>query len=258
MSSGDGIGDRAECADAVVLGGDGGGSSRSRRFAIFDLDGTLIDYEGQSHVGLAEGLRGAGLEPEALTWELHASIIGMRPENWSHKILTNLKVDLEAFSCQQYTRAYHDVMEGLYDRIQPMPGAEELVSHLSTLGVRMAIATSSVRKSFDTKMAYHPKLLAPMEVVVTGDDPAVERGKPAPDIFLEAARRLGAQPEDCVVFEDSPHGITAAKAAGMHAVAIPDSRLPGNDFSHADRVVSSLREWLDEQPRAGAAAESPT
>ncbi|CAK0864865.1 unnamed protein product [Prorocentrum cordatum] len=139
-------------------------------------------------------------------------------------------------------------------RMRSLRGAEELVSHLSTLGVRMAIATSSVRKSFDTKMTYHPKLLAPMEVVVTGDDPAVHRGKPAPDIFLEAARRLGAQPGECVVFEDSPHGITAAKAAGMHAVAVPDPRLPGNDFSHADRVVSSLRQWLEELPPTGDAA----
>eukprot|EP00933_Yihiella_yeosuensis_P008481 TRINITY_DN113945_c0_g1_i1.p3 TRINITY_DN113945_c0_g1~~TRINITY_DN113945_c0_g1_i1.p3 ORF type:complete len:108 (+),score=27.50 TRINITY_DN113945_c0_g1_i1:27-326(+) len=98
-------------------------------------------------------------------------------------------------------------------------------------------------------MAFHPRILAVAEVVVTGDDPAVKRGKPAPDIFLEAANRLGAPPGECVAFEDSPHGIAAAKDAGMYAVAIPDERLPGNNFSRADRILSSLEEWLEELPK---------
>ncbi|CAE8653265.1 unnamed protein product, partial [Polarella glacialis] len=134
-------------------------------------------------------------------------------------------------------------MERLYSDITTMPGANELVARLQELRVPMAIATSSVKSSFDVKMTYHPQLLEPMAAVVTGDDPAVLRGKPAPDIFLEAARRLRAEPSRCVVFEDSPHGIAAARAAGMFAVAIPDERLPGNDFSQADQVLATLAEW---------------
>jgi len=137
-------------------------------------------------------------------------------------------------------------MERLYEGIEPMRGAVELVERLQSCGVRMAIATSSVRKSFDTKMKHHPRILAAMEVVVTGDDPLVRHGKPAPDIFLEAARRLSASTCECVAFEDSPHGIAAAREAGMYAVAIPDARLPGNDFSQAHRVLGSLEEWLAE------------
>lgn len=219
------------------------------RCAIFDLDGTLLDYEGQSHIALAEGLNGAGLTPDALTWEIHASIIGTRPESWSQNILKVLGVAPEAFSPQQYVDAYHKVMEGLYAQIVPMRGAVELVERLHVLKMPMAIATSSVKSSFDLKMSFHPRLLMPMSVVVTGDDPAVKEGKPAPDIFLEAARRLGFPPHECVVFEDSPHGIDAAQSAGMYAVAIPDARLPGNDFSHADRILSSLEDWLAELPK---------
>jgi len=124
-----------------------------------------------------------------------------------------------------------------------MPGAVELVERFAKSQIPMAIATSSIKKSFDIKMSYHPQLLKPMKAIVTGDDPSVRSGKPAPDIFLEAARRLGAEPHHCVVFEDSPHGITAARAAGMYAVAIPDSRLPGNDFSSANQCISSLAEF---------------
>jgi pseudouridine-5'-monophosphatase len=73
-----------------------------------------------------------------------------------------------------------------------------------------------------------------------GDDPRVRRGKPAPDIFLVAADDLGAAPADCVVLEDAPAGVAAARAAGMQVVAVPD---PANDqaqFADANRVVTSL------------------
>ncbi|CAE8615836.1 unnamed protein product, partial [Polarella glacialis] len=212
-------------------------------FAIFDLDGTLLEYEGKSHVALCEGLREARLGEEAVSWELHASIIGTRPETWSREILAKLGVPPEVLSAEAYVDAYHHSMERLYSDITTMPGANELVARLQELRVPMAIATSSVKSSFDVKMTYHPQLLEPMAAVVTGDDPAVLRGKPAPDIFLEAARRLRAEPSRCVVFEDSPHGIAAARAAGMFAVAIPDERLPGNDFSQADQVLATLAEW---------------
>mmetsp|Transcript_110332 Transcript_110332/g.307405 ORF Transcript_110332/g.307405 Transcript_110332/m.307405 type:complete len:137 (-) Transcript_110332:78-488(-) len=133
--------------------------------------------------------------------------------------------------------------------LEPMRGAVELVERLSALDVRMAIATSSPRAAFDKKMAHQPWLLAPMSAVVTGDDPEVMRGKPAPDIFLEAARRLGADPADCVVFEDAPSGVRAGHEAGAYTVAIPDDRFLGTgDFSPADRILASLEEWVAELP----------
>ena len=90
----------------------------------------------------------------------------------------------------------------------------------------MAIATSSPRHSFDKKMKYHQNILASMSAVVTGDECA--HGKPAPDIFLEAARRLGCDPKQCIVFEDSPLGIEGAQRAGCRTVALPDPRMPEN------------------------------
>jgi beta-phosphoglucomutase-like phosphatase (HAD superfamily) len=86
-----------------------------------------------------------------------------------------------------------------------------------------------------------------MKEIVTGDDPAVKNGKPAPDIFLEAARRLNIPPKNCLVFEDSTTGCSAAKSAGCTVVAVPDPRVesPHQTFGTdiADDIVSSLTEF---------------
>ena len=71
-----------------------------------------------------------------------------------------------------------------------------------------------------------------MKAIVAGDDPAVTNGKPAPDIYLEAARRLNVDPKDCLVFEDALSGVRSGKAAGCYVVAIPDPR-----FSEEEKVI---------------------
>ena len=102
----------------------------------------------------------------------------------------------------------------------------------------MAIATSSPRASFDKKMKHHPKILARMSAVVCGDE--IANGKPAPDIFLEAANLIECDPRRCVVFEDSPAGIQGAHAAGSLAVALPDARMPSN----APRFAALGARWM--------------
>ena len=85
-----------------------------------------------------------------------------------------------------------------------------------------------------------------MAAVVTGDDPSVKNGKPAPDIFLEAARRLGVDPTDCLVFEDSTSGCQSAKAAGCFVVAVPDPRMDKSVFEGiADQVLDDLTYFGD-------------
>ena len=85
---------------------------------------------------------------------------------------------------------------------------------------------------------HHADILCKFRAVVTGDE--VLSGKPAPDIFIEAARRLGCTPARCIVFEDSPAGIEAAHAAGCLAVALPDARMPNN----APRFAALAPRWL--------------
>jgi pseudouridine-5'-monophosphatase len=79
-------------------------------------------------------------------------------------------------------------------------------------------------------------------VIVCGDDPRVARLKPAPDVFLVTARELGAQPETCLVFEDSLAGVSAARAAGMQVVALPDPAMDKSRYSEADLVIGGYAE----------------
>ena len=88
------------------------------------------------------------------------------------------------------------------------------------------------------KRAHNEGLFAPMTTIVTGDDPSVRNGKPAPDIFLEATRRLGLDPKDWLVFEDSISGCQSAKAAGCVVIAVADSRMEKSAFDGiADQVL---------------------
>jgi len=201
---------------------------------IFDLDGTLIDYEGASHVALAAPLRRHG---KAFPWALHAKIVGTKPEDWSRIIVEASGLD-KVLPATEYAEQYFEEVAGLYSTIPAWPGTVDLLEKLLAAGFPLAIATSSPRSSFEKKMAFHPEILGKMAATVTGDE--VSRGKPHPEIFLEAARRLGCEPTRCLVFEDAPAGLAAAHAAGCLAAALPDARMPTN----AHRFTELAPRWL--------------
>jgi mannitol-1-/sugar-/sorbitol-6-/2-deoxyglucose-6-phosphatase len=124
----------------------------------------------------------------------------------------------------------------------PMPGVTEAIALFRKLGLRLAIASSSPRRLID---AVCERLgLTEIEVRCSALDEV--NGKPAPDVYLAAARALGVAPARCLAIEDSAHGVVAAKSAGMRCIAIPDPLLgadPG--FREADAVLPSLTS-LDE------------
>jgi len=126
---------------------------------------------------------------------------------------------------------------------QPMPGVADAVALCTRLGLSLAIASSSPRRLID---AVCDRLgLGGIQVRCSAADEA--NGKPAPDVYLAAARRLGVAPASCVAIEDSPNGIAAAKAAGMTCVAIPDPLLTADPgYRQADLILPSLT-MLDER-----------
>jgi mannitol-1-/sugar-/sorbitol-6-/2-deoxyglucose-6-phosphatase len=123
----------------------------------------------------------------------------------------------------------------------PMPGVRQAISLFQRSGLRLAIASSSPKRLIDVVCA---RLELDIEVRCSAlDEP---NGKPAPDVYLAAARRLQLSPACCLALEDSPAGVVAAKSAGMSCLAVPDPLLTGDPrYRRADLVLSSLTE-LDE------------
>lgn len=134
------------------------------------------------------------------------------------------------------------------EEIEACIGANELLDALSTTTrLPMAIATSSRYAGVEKKRKRHDRIFQHIKVIVAGDDPAVPNGKPAPDIYLEAARRLDVHPSECLVFEDALSGVRSAKAAGCFVVAIPDKRFSDTEkkifMAEADVVIEDLQQF---------------
>jgi len=107
--------------------------------------------------------------------------------------------------------------------VKILPGVREIVSHLKKNGVRCAIATSSPRDILEAKKFGKDDFFGMFDALVCADD--VQNGKPDPEIFLKAADAIGADPANCLVFEDAPAGLRAARLAGMKTVALPNSHV---------------------------------
>lgn len=198
---------------------------------IYDLDGTLLDTE-PLYIQTTNAIfarYGMVLPPE-----VRVQMMG-RPTPIAVPLMlreTGLPMTAEAFIA-----AREEALHALFPSAVPMPGADALTRHLHAHGIPQAVATSSTRLSLEHKLSRHGEWFGMFDAVVIAAD--VTHGKPAPDIFIEAARRIGAPPESCLVFEDAPIGVEAALAAGMHVVAVPE---PGHadHVRHAHAVLTSL------------------
>jgi beta-phosphoglucomutase len=124
------------------------------------------------------------------------------------------------------------------DVLRPLPGAVELVTALDDNGFALAVASSGPRANVALILDILG-LATRFDFLSTGDE--VTHGKPHPEVFLKAIQGLGRQPTECVVIEDAPQGVQAARAAGTAVVAVTSSR-PRADLADADLVVDSLTE----------------
>lgn len=145
-----------------------------------------------------------------------------------------------------YLDQFHELCRLRYPNVNLMPGAEHLIRYLKSIDVPIAVGTSSSMEMVKIKTKNHKELFGLFNHIVCGsDDPEVKNGKPAPDIFLVAAKRFPCSPSpcSCLVFEDAPNGVTAGKAAGMQVVMVPDPRVPKESTKHATIVLKSLEDF---------------
>jgi pseudouridine-5'-monophosphatase len=210
--------------------------ARRSRFAIFDLDGVLLDTEPLYTDATAQVAARFG---KIYDWSIKRDCIGRGTLEAARIIVDALALPL---SPEALVLERDRVLVDLVARAPAIAGAEAFTRALADRGIPMAIATSTEAPLFAIKAARNRDWLAIFRAAVCGDDPRVARSKPAPDIFLAAAQELGAPPADCLVFEDSPFGVEAACAAGMQVIALPDPAMDRARYARADAVVSGFAE----------------
>ena len=206
--------------------------------ALFDMDGLLLDTE----VIYIEAMQAAArtLGQREMPVEFCHSMVGVP----GHEC--NLMIEAhygEGFSIAEFRKHFSTDLRRLMDGGIPLkPGVVELLDFLTGRGLPLAVATSARRTSAEHHLD-KAGLLDRFAALVTRDD--VERAKPHPDIYLEAARRLGVPPERCLAFEDSNIGLAAAHAAGTMAFMVPDlvAALPESRAKSLD-VVPDLHAAL--------------
>ena len=148
----------------------------------------------------------------------------------------------DAYPYERYKQEVSDLFHARYDggRLPTKPGVREILAWLQERRIPVALASSTRLASVRQELG-EAGLLPFFQVVKGGDD--VVHGKPAPDIFLLAAKQLGCDPAACYVLEDSPNGIRAAAAAGMHSIMIPDLQEPDEEMRRlAEVILRDLRE----------------
>jgi HAD superfamily hydrolase (TIGR01509 family) len=200
---------------------------------IFDLDGVLIDSE-----EVWDEARREFVADQGGRWhdDAQRDMMGMSSPEWSGYVRDKLGVDL---SPEQISEEVVARLSGLYRaRLPLLPGAREAVERLAREWP-LGLASSSNRELIDLVLDV-AGLGRFFRVTVSSEE--VARGKPAPDVYLEAAGRLGVAPDRCAAIEDSQNGIRAASSAGMRVIAIPNPAFPPGEeaLAAADRILESL------------------
>jgi HAD superfamily hydrolase (TIGR01509 family) len=203
------------------------------RAVVFDFDGLILDTEG----------------PVLIAWQEAFAAHGCRPlttEEWAQEIGTAGALDLVALLQERATRAVDlDAMQErrrarrdeLLAAEMVLPGVREWLDEADALGLEVAIASSSPPDWVEPHLERLEMRHRFASVVCCGDGIAA---KPAPDTYLAACAAIDVAPGESLAVEDSPHGVTAAKQAGLRCVAVPHAITEQLDLSHADFRIRSL------------------
>lgn len=206
---------------------------------VFDLDGVLIQSEEVWDAVRERFVRERGGRYDE---EVQRAMMGMSAPEWSRYLHETAGVpdEPEAIDAEVVRR----MLAAYRERLPLVPGAADAVRRAAA-SFPLALASSSNRELIDAALEL-AGVADCFRVTVSSEE--VARGKPAPDVYLEAARRLAVAPERCAAVEDSHAGIRAAKAAGMRVVAIPNPSYPPDEeaLAAADAIIRSLDELTPE------------
>ena len=195
--------------------------------ALFDLDGVVFDTEPQYTVFWGEQCREFHPELPGLEHEIKGQTLVQIYDAWFSGPLAGK----QALLTERLNR-FEQQMDYCY-----VPGFEDFIAGLRRRGVKTAVVTSSNQPKMQAVYARHPEFKAMFDAILTSED--FERSKPDPDCYLKAARRLGVDKEDCVVFEDSFNGLRSGRSAGMRVVGLATTNSADSIRPLCDQVITT-------------------
>jgi HAD superfamily hydrolase (TIGR01509 family) len=201
---------------------------------VFDMDGVLTDSEPLINAAAVAMFRERGVPAQP---EDFLPFVGTGEDRYLGGVAQKHGAHLDIAAAKH--RTYEIYLEMVPRQLEPFPGAVELVDACRRSGLLTAIASSADLIKIRANLDKIGLPQATWSAVVSAED--VIYKKPAPDIFLAAARKLGLSPAECVVVEDAVYGIQAAKAAGMRCLAVAQT-FPPAELALADRVFASIRD----------------
>ena len=198
--------------------------------ALFDLDGVVFDTEPQYTIFWGAQCREFHPEHPGLEHEIKGQTLVQIYDAWFSGDLE----DKQALITERLNQ-YEQQMDYLY-----VTGFEAYVKRLRSEGVKTAVVTSSNRIKMEAVYEHHPEFKTLFDAILTSED--FEYSKPDPDCYLKAAKRLGTDVKDCVVFEDSFNGLKSGRAAGMYVVGLATTNAADAIQPYADKVVKNYQE----------------
>lgn len=205
------------------------------RAVIFDMDGVIIDSEPIHFEVDMQTMRDLGFDISSEELEKY---VGTTNEYMFSDLKNkyNIKQSIEEIINYKVELTKKKVIQS---DLEPIEGIKELLVDLKNKNISTAIASSSPRNFIDVVVSKF-NLQDYFNFIVSGEE--VHNGKPAPDIYIETAKKLGLPPEKCTVIEDSRNGVLAAKAAGMKCIGFQNVNSGNQDLSKADNIVKSITE----------------
>jgi mannitol-1-/sugar-/sorbitol-6-/2-deoxyglucose-6-phosphatase len=204
---------------------------------IFDMDGLLIDSEPLWYEAAVEVFSPLGID---LTPELYASSIGLRTKEFVDNWFSAYDIE-KSLAPDAVTRINDVVVDKIRHKGEAMPGVMQVLEQVRASGLKIGLATSSPMRLIDVVV---DKLGIREYFSVFSSAENLAHGKPHPQVYLDCALELGVDPVDCLCFEDSFHGMIAAKAARMKCVVIPLPAFRNEPrFQAADLLLKSLEEF---------------
>lgn len=205
---------------------------------LFDMDGVLLDSEEFMCKAAIRMFREKGV---TVSKEDFSPFVGMGENRYLGGVAEKYGLDFQLE--KDKARAYQIYAEITAGKLFPLPGVHDFIGRCKKRFLKLAVATSADHVKLIVNLAALNLSPDTFELTINGSE--VERKKPYPDIYLEAAHRLGLQPEECLVVEDAVSGIDAAKAAGCRCLALETS-FSAEMLGQADWICHTLADAMDE------------